>query len=678
MTPEERKDWERRLAIMRGQQLASSGPLADPILGRTEGSILQSHGLSPNLGLINPDRDRVVLDYLESKRPLPTRPPWGQRRGEDALTFQDYGSRLTGATTPDPSAIPTTRALTDRPIDPLALSTSQIPTIPSATGGLSAADVAELQALQGKWGGRMDAHAFATGTTSRRRSFDSGLGKLGIGSTIKDDFQTIEHGEWKFTYHKNPQTGKWTVIGASPKWERKSWATYEDTNGRERFKEGPYFGRLVSEVAGQPMVEKEEKPEFTELADGRKYWVTGPKAGQLVLDKDLKKPLDPTPDIKEHEYGEGILSEMAKVGKEKGYQSPEYLALKDQYERFRVGTRGDVGTSIENFEKLKELEREADNIKSIYGENSQQYKNAKTNADFFRKETFGTTQTTYKPEPRMFINNETGDRIPGFISYERRDGNMVPIYKNMDNEVITNVTPIPPAQMTTTMNEWLQSNPTVRKFMGEGVTSQFESVISVEQFSGLLKDLNRLGAGTTGLRGWAIESIGGYVGQFSPVLEEGLARGLGGISSQDAAAFRNDLRLAVIDLIPEYTGEESNRITDSERRIAQEASRLLDVGASEVQIRQALMNVLELKLVDEMRGWMVNGYEPKRNLANYDRDLDIWTIDNTMVDELGEWLWSRGYREKEAKRAINRLVSMQIQLKQTLLYKKLTKQRQRK
>ena len=100
--------------------------------------------------------------------------------------------------------------------------------------------------------------------------------------------------------------------------------------------------------------------------------------------------------------------------------------------------------------------------------------------------------------------------------------------------------------------------------------------------------------------------------------------------------------------------------------------------ASEVQIRQALMNVLELKLVDEMRGWMVNGYEPKRNLANYDSNLDVWTIDNIRVQELGEWLWSRGYREKEAKRAINRLVSMQIQLKQTLLYKKLTKQRQRK
>ena len=69
MTPEERKDWERRLAIMRGQQLASSGPLADPILGRTDSSILQSIGLPPNLGLINQDRDRVVLDYLESKRP---------------------------------------------------------------------------------------------------------------------------------------------------------------------------------------------------------------------------------------------------------------------------------------------------------------------------------------------------------------------------------------------------------------------------------------------------------------------------------------------------------------------------------------------------------------------------------------------------------------------------------
>jgi len=567
---------------------------------------------------------------------------------------------------------PTAQRLTDRPIDPLALSTSQIPTIPSATGGLSAADVAELQALQNKWGGRMDAHAFATGTTSRRRSFDSGLGKLGIGSTIKDDFQTIEHGEWKFTYHKNPQTGKWTVIGASPKWERKSWATYEDTNGRERFKEGPYFGRLVSEVAGQPMVEKEEKPEFTELADGRKYWVTGPKAGQLVLDKDLKKPPTPTPDIKEHEYGEGILSEMAKVGKKLGYQSDEYQDLKRQYEDFRVRTRGDVGAKIDNFEKLKELEREANNIKSIYGENSQQFKNAKANTDFFRKETFGTTQTQYKPEPKMFIDNATGEQIAGFIQYERRNGNMVPVYKNMNIEALDNVTPIPPAQMTTTMDEWLQSNPAVRKYMGEGVTGQFESTISIEQFADLLGELKRLGAGATGLKGWAIENIGGYVGQFSPVLEEGFARGLGGVTAADAAAFRNDLRLAVIDLIPDYAGEESGRITDSERTIAEQSTRLVEAGASEVQIRQALMNVLELKLVDEMRGWMVNGMEPKRNLANFDSDLDIWVIDNKMVHDLGEWLFYRGgYREQEAKRAINRMISIQIQLKQTLLYTKL-------
>ena len=70
------------------------------------------------------------------------------------------------ATTPDPSAVTP------------AAEPSQIPTIPSATGGLSGAAQGRLQALQNKWGGYMDAHAFATGATSRRKSFDSGIGSV--------------------------------------------------------------------------------------------------------------------------------------------------------------------------------------------------------------------------------------------------------------------------------------------------------------------------------------------------------------------------------------------------------------------------------------------------------------------------------------------------------------------
>ena len=96
-------------------------------------------------------------------------------------------------------------------VDPSAVTPaaepSQIPTIPSATGDLSGAAQGRLQALQNKWGGRMDAHAFATGAKSLRGSFDASL-KSAFGTAKDDKFQTIEHGNLKYTMHRNPQTGE--------------------------------------------------------------------------------------------------------------------------------------------------------------------------------------------------------------------------------------------------------------------------------------------------------------------------------------------------------------------------------------------------------------------------------------------------------------------------------------
>ena len=643
MTPEERKDWERRLAIMRGQQLASSGPLADPILGRTEGSILQSHGLRPNLGLINQDRDRVVLDYLESKRP----PTETTVAGGELDPNRIYEFALKGATTPsiDPSAIPT----------PTPTPTPAAPVIPSG-GGLSAAAQNRINELQNKWGGYMDAHAFATGARSRRGSFDASL-KSAFG-TAKDEFQTIEHGNLKYTMHRNPQTGEWTVIAAAPRWEPKQWSTHKDINGRARFSEGPHMGRLLSEVAGQPMVEKEQKAEFTELADGRKYWVTGPKAGQLVLDKDLKRAPDPTEDIKEYEYAENLLRVAAKARQDHGVDSQEYLNAAGEYNRFvaRSTTAQSRTEDIKEYEYLNSLTTIADNMKAVHGENSSQYIAAKADADRFAAQiTKGTTQG-YKPEVRLFhrLTPVEGEQaqVAGYIDYTGDK----PVFRDMNGDVLSNVVPIPKAEITTTQQDFIQTLTPVKTAIGEGVVGQLDTAVEIEQFKNLLVDLEELGAGATGLRGVAMEKIGGPLGQLNPILERGFSQAIGGVTAEEAANYRNRLRLAVISLIPEYTGEESGRITEAERQLASEASRLLSPAASEIQIRSALRNVLELKLTEQMRSWISAGFAPRHDLTTKEG-----------VNDLGDILFNAGFKEKDVIASLTRLTNIQKEMQRTYL-----------
>ena len=437
MTPEEREDWERRLAIMRGQQLASSGPLADPILGRTEGSILQSHGLPPNLGLINQDRDRVVLDYLESKRP----PTETTVAGGELDPNRIYELALKGATTPsvDPSAVTP------------AADPSAIPSIPSATGGLSGAAQGRLQALQNKWGGYMDAHAFATGATSRRKSFDSGIGSV-FGTAKADQFKEIESGTWKYTYHKNPQTGEWTVIAAAPRWEPKSWSTTKDINGRPIFAEGPYMGRLVSEVSGLPQTAKEYKPEK---------------------------------EVSLFKFGEGLFSEMVQA-RTLGLDSPEYIEAKRRYDLFtdQPGTEA----NIQRFRQINQLEAETAQAAQDYGDGSPQHLAAQENQKQFA-DLIVASDKDYKPVVTEFMRTSpdgTIEKFPGYVQYVPDNGGVKPIFKDMDGNVLTDVVQAPTTATTPAflqkwqMHERLKRNAGWEPSPGE-LSSEFEKFMMNEQ-----------------------------------------------------------------------------------------------------------------------------------------------------------------------------------------------------
>ena len=619
MTPEERER-QRRIRLARTGPLSSgvspggSAPWAGmPISdeawyklppGLTTSGLGTAEDYRSMVDRRRTGQDKTVLDYLSSGR-LPT-----QADATALPTQTDTRERPSGRYGLDESAAK------DAAIDPV------IPSIPS-NGGLSASALERLRTRQNKWGGYMDAHSFATGAKSRRKSFDAGLKNI-FGTTKDDKFQKVDSGDLTYTYHKNPRTGEWTVIAAAPRWEPKQWATYQDTNGRERFKEGPYMGELLSEVAGQPMVEKEH---------------------------------DPTEDMKEYEYGENLLRAALKAKQDHGVDSQEYLNAMGEYNRFtaRSTTAPTKTEDIKEYEYLNNLKDEAENIRTIKGEDSSEYQTAKANVDRFAAQILKGKGEGYKPEVRLFYRTAPAEgeqaQVAGYIDYAGGR----PVFRDMNGNALRDVIPIPKAEITTSQSEFLQSLTPVKTEIGEGIVGQIDTAVEIEQFKSLLTDLTELG-GATGLRGIAMESIGGPLGQLSPILERGFAQAIGGVTAEEAANYRNRLRLAVISLIPEYTGEESGRITEAERRLASEASRLLSPAASEIQIRSALRNVLELKLTEQMRSWISAGCDPRHDLTTKEG-----------VDELGDILFNAGFKQNDVIASLTRLINIQKEMKRTYL-----------
>jgi len=187
----------------------------------------------------------------------------------------------------DPSAIPTPTP------------TPEIPTIPSATGGLSGAAQGRLQALQNKWGGYMDAHAFATGATSRRKSFESGIGS--VFAAPKDPLtKEMKIGDKIWTLQWDRASQKWVPLTSAPRWQDKDPVTEKDVQDRRRYVTGPNKGELVfPNVQADPKMEKGP--------NNRWRYMGGDKHGQLVFPsetgKGIPKEYEPTTATKElNEY----------------------------------------------------------------------------------------------------------------------------------------------------------------------------------------------------------------------------------------------------------------------------------------------------------------------------------------------------------------------------------------
>ena len=138
----------------------------------------------------------------------------------------------------------------------------------------------------------------------------------------------------------------------------------------------------------------------------------------------------------------------------------------------------------------------------------------------------------------------------------------------------------------------------------------------LEQLRGLVTQLNRVGEGATGFRGFIAERGGGILGQINEELGEGFTELIAGTSVSEVQGLRTDMITTMVSFIPETTGEESGRITNAERELAREATRLLKVDASFPQIKAAVGTLTKLKIIARQKKLFLSGQDFDYDVEN--------------------------------------------------------------
>jgi len=113
----------------------------------------------------------------------------------------------------------------------------------------------------------------------------------------------------------------------------------------------------------------------------------------------------------------------------------------------------------------------------------------------------------------------------------------------------------------------------------------------------LLNKTREFGLKTTGIRGAAATYLGGALGNLNENAEKEFNRLIGAATPEEVAAWRAEARTVIASLVRETTGDEGKRISDVERRIAEDTLRLLELEASPAQITAAVAALLKLKVL---------------------------------------------------------------------------------
>lgn len=130
-----------------------------------------------------------------------------------------------------------------------------------------------------------------------------------------------------------------------------------------------------------------------------------------------------------------------------------------------------------------------------------------------------------------------------------------------------------------------------------------------------------------GITGTITEGVGGVAQQLGL---GGVAEALAGASIGEITAVRTQARLAVSQLLSTVTGETSGRFTDTERKIAQEILRSLDINASPDQIKSALSTFQKINDTTMLRE--VSSLASRSEL-NLRKSTDLQKLMKTLRDQ---------------------------------------------
>lgn len=153
------------------------------------------------------------------------------------------------------------------------------------------------------------------------------------------------------------------------------------------------------------------------------------------------------------------------------------------------------------------------------------------------------------------------------------------------------------------------------------------------QFSNTLEKVKTQPAGAFGLRGNVSQAVGGLVGQVSPELGGAITSTLsGGASEADITTLKTNARALVQAAIPAATGEETGRVSETERLLTEQVIGVFSNLTDKTQAQAALKSLIGLKLAGIERLRIEAGIPSEFDLDNKN---DIMRFGNRLVSEFG-------------------------------------------